>query len=110
VIVREMALVELSAKRLDEAELRSRRAVQLDPRDAENHAALGAVLEARGRLREAATVYDRAAAIDSAWRAKADAARAAADKTGMPDELREIGSATTVSRGELAGLGSGSPR
>lgn len=104
VIVREMALVELAGKRLDDAETRARRAVQLDPRDAENHATLGAVLEAKGRLREAATVYDRAADIDSTWRPKAEAARSAADRDGVPDELRSIGLSRTVSRGELAGL------
>jgi tetratricopeptide (TPR) repeat protein len=103
-ILRELGLVELATGRIGEAEARIRRALQLDASDADSHAALGAVLEARGRVHEAATSYARAAALDSAWRAKADAVRAAADSSGLPDEIRDLEAAKTVSRGHLAAI------
>ena len=71
---------------------------------AETHAALGAVLEARGRFTEAASAYGRAAEIDSKWRTKADTARSAAGRIGLPDELREVAAASSVTRGQLAAL------
>ncbi len=103
-LMRELALEELGAGKAVEAEARLRKALQLEANDAESHAALGAVLDARGRLVEAASAYERAAAIDSKWRSKAEAARDRAVKSGLPDELRDLGTAQTVTRGQLAGL------
>ena len=103
-LLRELALEELAVGQIADAEGRIRKALQIDATDAETHAALGTILEARGRLTEAASAYSRAAEIDSKWRTKADAARAAAAKTGLPDELREIAAAASVTRGQLAAL------
>jgi tetratricopeptide (TPR) repeat protein len=103
-LLRELALEELAIGRISEAEGRVRKALQLDAADAETHAALGTILEARGRLTEAGAAYRRAAEIDSKWRAKADASRAAAARSGLPDELRELASAPSVTRGQLAAL------
>ncbi len=103
-LMRELALEELASGQIAEAEGSIRKALQLDATDAETHAALGAVLEARGHLVEAAAAYAQAASIDSKWRAKAEAARAAAVKSGLPDELRDMATATTVTRGHLAAL------
>ena len=103
-LLRELALEELAAGQIPEAEGRIRKALEIDATDAETHAALGNVLEARGRLNDAASAYSRAAEIDSKWRAKAEAARSAAARSGVPDELRELAAATSVVRGQLAAL------
>jgi Tfp pilus assembly protein PilF len=103
-ILRELALVELASGSQAEADAHLRRAIQLDPNDAESHVSLAAVLEARGRVNEAASEYGRAAAIDPKWRSKAEAARAAAERIGVPDELLGLEDAATVNRGQLAAL------
>jgi tetratricopeptide (TPR) repeat protein len=103
-VLRELALAELASGQVADAEGRLRKAVQIDPNDDETHAALGAVLETRGRLNESAAEYGRAAALDSKWRSKAENVRDAADRSGLPDELRELETAATVTRGQLAGL------
>ena len=101
-LLTELGLEELAAGQIPEAEGRIRKALQIDDSDAETHAALGTVLEARGRLTEAASAYSRAAEIDSKWRAKAEAARSTAGRSGLPDELRDLATATSVMRGHLA--------
>ena len=104
VILRELGLVELLAGDVDPAEVRIRRAVHIDPSDAANLAALAAVFEARGRLQAAAVEYERAVAIDPKWRGKAEASRTAADRDGLPDEVRGLESSVTVTRAQLAAL------
>lgn len=103
-LARELALEELALGQIAEAEARIRRALPLDTSDAELRAALGAVLEKRGRLVESAAAYERAAGIDPKWRSKAEAAREAADRSGLPDELADLAKAATVTRGHLAAL------
>ena len=103
-IMRELALVELAAGKEADAEARVRRALQLDATDADTHAALGQVLARRGKLQEAATVYARAASIDSKWRRESEAARAAAERSGLPDEPRDFAASATTSRGQLAAM------
>ena len=103
-LLRELGLEELAAGQIPQAEGRIRKALEIDGSDAETHAALGTVLEARGRLNEAASEYSRAAEIDSKWRTKAEALRAAAARSGLPDELRELATAASVTRGQLAAL------
>lgn len=103
-ILRELAAVETSRGALEQAEAHARRAVQVDPADVETYVVLGTVLEARGNLRDAATVYARAAAIDPSYRAKSEALRDKADMAAVPAEFREMPTAPTVTRAEVAAL------
>ena len=81
-----------------------RQAVELEPSEPDWQATLGAVLEAAGKLREAAAAFNRAVAIDprSEWRDKATSLRTRADLAALPPEFSRIGSAPTVTRGDVA--------
>lgn len=103
-ILRDLASVELLVGQLDDAEAHAQRAVMLDPGDAAALGLLGDVLEARGRLSDSASAYARAAALDPAWKAKADASRARADVEAIPNEIRDVSSASSVTRAQLAAL------
>jgi tetratricopeptide (TPR) repeat protein len=102
-VLRERALLEIAMGQLDAAEGHARQAVDADKTDATAYDVLALALEARGRLREAATAWSQAAAIDPAYRARADAARAKAAST-LPAELRDLDNATSVTRAQLAAL------
>lgn len=106
IILRELAALETARGSLDAAEEHARRAIQLDANDAESHAALGAVLEARERYRDAAAAYGRAAAIDPRplWRERGNALREKANLSAIPAEFRELPAAVTVSRAQVAAL------
>jgi tetratricopeptide (TPR) repeat protein len=103
-ILRELASLETSRGALETAETHARQAVQVDPNDDEAHAALGGVLEARGRLRDAAGAFAKAAAIDPKWRDRSDELREKADLAAVPAEFRAIPTATQVTRAEVAAL------
>jgi len=83
-----------------------RRSLTLDPGDAETHAVLATVLEAHGRLRDAAEAFARATALDPRpeWRDRAAALVARADFNALPAEYRAIPSATSVTRAQLAAM------
>jgi tetratricopeptide (TPR) repeat protein len=104
IILRELALAETAAGDLDAAEGHARQAASIDPNDAEGQAALGAILEARGRFRDAASAYGRAAAIDPRpeWRDHVRDLRMKADMAGLPPEFANLASAATVTRGQVA--------
>jgi tetratricopeptide (TPR) repeat protein len=106
IIFRELSALEAARGSLDAAEEHARRAVSIDGNDAESHAALGAVLEARERYREASAAYARAAAIDPrpVWRERATALREKANLGAIPAEFRDLPSAATVSRAQAAAL------
>jgi tetratricopeptide (TPR) repeat protein len=106
IILRELALAESARNAADAAEAHARRAVEIDPKDAESYAALGAVLEAQERYREAAAEYGRAVAIDPrpTWRDRSTALREKANLSAIPAEFRDLSSAATVSRGQVAAL------
>lgn len=104
IILRELAATEIALGRLSEAEAHARRATTLDANDAEAHAALGAVFEAQSRGADAAAAYARAAALDDKWKAKAESLKAAANTTMAPAELRDLSTAATVTRAQLAAL------
>ena len=104
VILRELALVELQRGSLDAAEGHARGAVKLDPFDAETHASLGAVLEARGQPTDAAAAYARAAAIDSRYRDRVERLLTSVKKEEVPAEFRDLPGAATVTRAQLAAL------
>ena len=104
VILRELALVELRRDALDAAEEHARRAVALDPFDAQAHGVLGEVLETRGQATEAAAAYARAAAIDDRYRAHVERLRGSVRNEALPEELRRLPEAETVTRATLAAL------
>jgi tetratricopeptide (TPR) repeat protein len=106
VIFRELGAVETSQGSLDAAEAHVRRAIEIDQNDAESHAALGAVLEAREQYREASAAYARAAAIEprTGWRERSTALREKANSSAIPAEFRDLASATAVSRAQVAAL------
>jgi len=106
VIFRELAGVETARGSLDQAEAHARRAIQLDSSDADAYAALGGILETRGKFREAAAAFTSAFKIDPkpAWKSRADALADKADMSSVPAEFRSLGTAPTVTRGQLAAL------
>ena len=104
VILRELALVELRRDATEAAEAHARQAVTLNPYDADTHATLGEVLEARGDYTEAAASFSRAAAIDTSYRARVDRLREKLAVDTTPAELKELPTAATVTRGTLAAL------
>ncbi|NQW05699.1 MAG: tetratricopeptide repeat protein [Acidobacteria bacterium] len=104
VVLREVALVEIARGAFDAAEAHARRSLDLDAGDAETHAVLATVLEAHGRLRDAAEAFARAAALDPRpeWRERAATLRARVEFEALPEEYRAIPSASHVTRGQLA--------
>jgi len=106
VVLRELARVEAARGAFDAAETHARQAVALDPGDGEAHAALGEVLAAHGRLRDAAAAFTRAADIDPRpeWRSRAAEITSRADFNALPVEFRAIPSAQSITRGQLAAL------
>ena len=103
-ILRELAQVELRAGRADDAEGHVRLAIKLDAGDAESHAALGEVLEARGRFREAAASYRRAASLDDRleWRNAAADLAEKADMAALPREFGNLAATATITRAHVA--------
>jgi tetratricopeptide (TPR) repeat protein len=106
VIFRELALVALAKGDLATAESRARQAVQTDASDAESWATLGAVLDKAARSREASAAYDKAFGLDPrpAWRDRRDALQTRADEEAQPKAFREIASASTVTRADVAAM------
>lgn len=106
VIFRELALVGLAKGDLAAAESRARQAIQADASDAESWAVLGSVLDKAARSREASDAYDKAFGLDPrpAWRDRRDALRARADEDAEPKAFREIASASTVTRADVAAM------
>ncbi len=106
IILRQLADLELAQGSQDDAERHARQAVQVDAGDPDGWATLGAVLEARGNLREAASAYGHAVSIDArpAWRDKRDSLVARADLEALPAEYRAIPSAPTVTRAQVAAM------
>lgn len=106
VILRELAAVELERGDLDGALGHARGAVELDRFDAEAHATLGAVLEARGELGSAAEAYDRAVALEdrSEWRVRGTELATRARLAALPAEFGNLATASTVTRAQVAAL------
>ena len=103
-ILAEISTTELALGQLDEAEAHARKALAIDASDADTHAVLATILEARARLQEAAGVWERAAALDPKYRERAERAREAAAASGLPDELRDLPARAVVTRAEFAAL------
>ena len=102
-ILTEISSTEFALGELEDAEAHARKALAIDTSDADAHAALAAILEARKRLQEAAGAWARAAAIDPKYRERAERAREAAAESG-PDELRDLAAKSVVTRADVAAL------
>jgi tetratricopeptide (TPR) repeat protein len=104
IILHELALVEMDAGRLDQAEVHAREAVRLEPRTAEWHAALGEVLARRGVYREASEAFGRAASLEPRpeWRTSRDDLAERARLAELPPEFAAIRTAESVTRGQAA--------
>ena len=95
------------AARSIEAEAHARRAIQLDPSDADALRRARRVLEARGKFREAAAAFAARPPDRPEARVEVDArtrCRDKADMAAVPAEFRSLGTAPTVTRGQLAAL------
>ena len=105
-MLRELAAVEAARGALDTAEGHARQAAELDSTDGETLAILGGVLEARGKIAEAADAFARAVTIEPrpAWREKRDALRARVTFEALPAEYRGIPEAPTVTRAQVAAM------
>jgi tetratricopeptide (TPR) repeat protein len=103
-ILRELAGVETAAGAFDAAEAHARSAIGIDGSDAESHAALGEVLAAEGRDRDAAASFARANEIEPrpVWRDRAAALTGRADIAALPAEFRAIPTAVSVTRAQVA--------
>src|SRR5262249_9484514 len=103
---RELALVDLAKGDFPTAEDEARKATQADASDAESWAALGAVLEKTGRSTDAADAYAKAFSLDPRpeWKTRGDALHARADGEAEPKSFRDLGSAPTVTRADVAAI------
>jgi tetratricopeptide (TPR) repeat protein len=104
VIHLELALVELDAGDMAAALRHARRATEVDPNNAEAHAALARTFEAAGNPSGAAAAYARAVEIDPRpeWRERVAALSERADLAVIPAEFREVPTAATVTRAQVA--------
>jgi tetratricopeptide (TPR) repeat protein len=104
VLHRELAVSELARGGLDSAERHAMRAIELDDSDAEAHAVLATILERRGRDREAADAYARAASLDPRpeWTERSASLGTRADLVVIPEEFRAVPTAPTVTRAQVA--------
>ena len=103
-ILAEISATHLALGDLDDAEAYARKALAIDASDADSHASLATILEARKRAQEAAGVWARAAALDPKYRERADRAGDAAAESGVPDELRDLAARPVVTRADVAAL------
>jgi tetratricopeptide (TPR) repeat protein len=103
-ILHELTRLERDVGNLDRAEQYARQAVALDEGSADDQVTLAEILEARGRLSDAAAAYERAAAIDARaeWAERAVALRTRAKMAALPPEFAGIATAEQVTRGQLA--------
>jgi Tfp pilus assembly protein PilF len=103
---RELAVVEQRAGRFDSALEAARRAAELDKADPRPLVTIGEVHEARGEFEAAAQAYEQAAAIEPGPEiaARIEAVRDRAALAALPASYQAIGTAPTITRGDLAAL------
>lgn len=106
VLFRELATVERDAGDRSMALEHLRRAIELDPGDAQSLAQVAALLDAEGDLEGALRAYDDSLAIDAraAVESSREALRARIALARMPAEYRAIDESPQVTRGDLAAL------
>jgi tetratricopeptide (TPR) repeat protein len=103
---RELAAVVLREGNPAAALDHARRAVQLDANEPRGHILIAEIHEAQGDYVHAAEAYAAAAALEpsEALTSKIEALKERAALAAMPAEYREIETATTVTRAQLAAL------
>jgi tetratricopeptide (TPR) repeat protein len=106
VLLSELALLQLAKGNLTAAEDSARKATRTDPGDGEAWAALGDVLDKAGRTADAADAMDKAFAVDPRpeWRDRRDVFRTRALEASEPKAFRDIASATSVTRADVAAM------
>lgn len=105
-LYRELAILEHQKGDPDAALEHFRKAVSLDPADAESLEQIGDILESRNDYEAAAAAYTQANAIEPsvALTTKIEAIRARADLARLPAEYRAVGDAAQITRADLAAL------
>jgi|RhiMethySRZTD1v2_1073278.scaffolds.fasta_scaffold47498_5 tetratricopeptide (TPR) repeat protein len=105
-LYRELAAVERRQGSGDAAVQHFLRAIELDPSDAMSMTALGDLLAERQDYTGAEAAYRKAAAIDATpeLTAKMAALAERARESRLPEEFKSIGTASQVTRGDLAAL------
>jgi tetratricopeptide (TPR) repeat protein len=105
-LYREIAAVERERGDAEAALAHLRRAVELDAGDADSHAQIGAILEARDDIEGALAAYDAALAIEDneTVAARRTALQARTALARMPEQYRAIESAPQLTRADLAAL------
>jgi Tfp pilus assembly protein PilF len=103
-ILRELVQVERAAGQVQAAETYARKALQVDPKDADAHAVLAELLAERGQSLEAAAAYDRAAGLEERdeWRKVSAELKAKARAAALPAEFASVVRANAVTRGQVA--------
>jgi tetratricopeptide (TPR) repeat protein len=105
-LVRDLADVELKQGKTDEALARYRRVIELDPSDAASRTRIGEILDARGDLQGALTMYVEANDLEPSaeLRRRMSALEARLAYLKLPEEYRAIPDAAAITRGDLASL------
>jgi tetratricopeptide (TPR) repeat protein len=105
-LYRELAIVEQRAGRLDQAVEAARRAAELDKGDARPLIIIGEVHEARSEFELAARAYEQAAAVEPSadLTTRIERLRDREALAKLPASYQAIGTAETVTRGDVAAL------
>jgi tetratricopeptide (TPR) repeat protein len=105
-LYRELANVEQRAGRLDSAVDAARRAAELDKADPRPFVIIGEVHEARNEFGAAARAYEQAAAIEPSTdlTARIERVRDREALSKLPASYQAIGTAETITRGDVAAL------
>jgi tetratricopeptide (TPR) repeat protein len=105
-LYRELAAVERRGGNVDAALEHYRQAIALEPADAASRVSIAGILEERGDLEGALGTYDEALALEpnAEVAERRDSVRERVELARLPAEYRVIGTASEVSRADLAAL------
>jgi tetratricopeptide (TPR) repeat protein len=105
-LVRDLAEIEAKQGKTDEALARYMRVIEMDPTDAVSRIRVGEILDARGDLAGAMTMYTEANTIEPSaeLRRRMAAIDARLAYLKLPEEYRAIPDAASITRGDLASL------
>ena len=105
-LVRDLADIEAKQGKTDQALARFRRVVEMDPTDVASRIRIGEILDARGDLAGALTMYTEANTLEPSaeLRRRMAAIDARLAYLKLPAEYRAIPEALSITRGDLASL------